>query len=106
METCLRLLEGKHDFASFQAAGSSVRTSEREVFSTQISPRDEELWTISIEANGFLRYMVRNIVGTLVEVGRGKLTMEGFSAVLASCDRKEAGMTAPARGLCLQEVRY
>ena len=106
METCLKSLEGKHDFASFQATGSNIRNTEREVFSTRIAPTAKHIWTITIEANGFLRHMVRNIVGTLVEVGRGKLTESEFSAIVAAHDRKQAGMTAPARGLCLKEVRY
>ena len=106
MERCLKLLEGKHDFSSFRATGSNVRSSERIVLSTGIAPAGEDIQAITIEANGFLRYMVRNIVGTLVEVGRGKLTAEEFSAIVAACDRKQAGMTAPARGLCLLEVRY
>jgi tRNA pseudouridine38-40 synthase len=106
MERCLKLLDGRHDFASFQAAGSSVRNSEREIFTTRIASASGHLWVISIEANGFLRHMVRNIVGTLVEVGRGKLSEEGFTEVLTARDRKQAGMTAPARGLCLMEVRY
>jgi tRNA pseudouridine38-40 synthase len=76
------------------------------VLSTGIPPAGELIWVITIEGNGFLRHMVRNIVGTLVEVGRGKLTVEGFSAIVAARDRKQAGMTAPARGLCLVEVRY
>ena len=58
------------------------------------------------EANGFLRHMVRNLVGTLVQVGRGKLTPDGFSDILASKDRRMAGMTAPAHGLCLVAVHY
>ncbi len=106
MKTCLELLEGRHDFASFQATGSNVRSAEREVYSTRVSLIRQDLWAITIEANGFLRHMVRNVVGTLVEVGRGRLTEEGFSAVVAARDRKKAGMTAPARGLFLMEVRY
>jgi tRNA pseudouridine38-40 synthase len=103
---CLKLLEGRHDFSSFQAAGSAVRSSERVVLATEVSSFDEHTRLIAIEANGFLRHMVRNIIGTLVDVGSGKLTEEGFSAVIAVRDRQQAGMTAPARGLCLLEVRY
>jgi tRNA pseudouridine38-40 synthase len=88
MERCLKLLEGRHDFSSFQATGSSVRSSERIVLSTGIAPAGEDVQAITME------------------VGRGKLTVEEFSAVVAACDRKQAGMTAPARGLCLLEVRY
>ena len=106
MVKCLKLLEGRHDFASFQAAGSSVRSTERIVLATEISSVGEYTRLITIEANGFLRHMVRNIIGTLVDVGSGKLTEEGFCAVLAARSRQQAGMTAPARGLCLLEVRY
>ena len=106
MVKCLKLLEGRHDFASFQAAGSSVRSTERVVLATEITAVGEYTRLITIEANGFLRYMVRNITGTLVDVGSGKHTEEGFSAVLAAGNRQQAGMTAPARGLCLLEVRY
>ena len=106
MEKCLKLLEGVHDFSSFQAAGSKVRNAERIVLSTGISPADRNTWVINVEANGFLRHMMRNIVGTLVDVGKGKLTEDEFSEIVAARDRKKAGMTAPARGLCLVEVRY
>ena len=106
MAKCLKLLEGKHDFSSFQAAGSRVRSTERVVLATDITTVGDATRLITIEANGFLRHMVRNIVGTLVDVGSGKLSEEGFSAVLAARDRQQAGMTAPARGLCLLEVRY
>jgi tRNA pseudouridine38-40 synthase len=60
----------------------------------------------TIEADGFLRFMVRNIVGTLVEVGLGKMSSEGFKDVLISKDRAQAGITAPAHGLFLREVKY
>ncbi|UCG20502.1 MAG: tRNA pseudouridine(38-40) synthase TruA [Deltaproteobacteria bacterium] len=106
MAKCLKLLEGRHDFTSFQAAGSSVRSSERVVLATEITSVGEHTRLINIEANGFLRHMVRNITGTLVDVGSGRLTEEGFAAILAARDRQQAGMTAPARGLCLLEVRY
>jgi len=106
MVKCLKLLEGRHDFSSFQAAGSSVRSTERVVLATEITAVGEYTRLITIEANGFLRHMVRNIVGTLVDVGSGKHAEEVFSAVLAARNRQQAGMTAPARGLCLLEVRY
>jgi len=106
MQRSLRSLEGRHDFASFQAAGSSARNTERTVLSTAVVASPEENWSIQIAADGFLRHMVRTIVGTLVEVGRGKLSDKEFVALLAARDRRRAGMTAPARGLCLVEVRY
>ena len=55
---------------------------------------------------GFLRYMVRNIVGTLIEVGKGRLVAEDIPTILAACDRTQAGPTAPAQGLCLMKVEY
>ena len=61
---------------------------------------------IRIEANAFLRHMVRNIVGTLIEVGRGRLSPETVFNILMSCDRKIAGPTAPAKGLFLEKVFY
>ncbi len=106
MVKCLKLLEGRHDFASFQAAGSSVRSTERVVMATEITRVGEDIRLITIEANGFLRHMMRNIIGTLVDVGSGKLTEEGFFGVVSARNRQQAGMTAPARGLCLLEVRY
>jgi len=106
VEKSLRSLEGKHDFASFQAAGSGARTTERTVLSTAVVAHPDHIWSIRIAADGFLRHMVRTIVGTLVEVGRGKLGVEEFVALVAARDRKRAGMTAPARGLCLVEVQY
>jgi tRNA pseudouridine38-40 synthase len=106
MEVSLRSLEGRHDFSSFQAAGSDVCSTERTVFSTAIVPLPGDIWSIRILADGFLRHMMRTIVGTLVAVGRGKLAEEEFAAVLAARDRRRAAMTAPARGLCLLEVHY
>jgi tRNA pseudouridine38-40 synthase len=61
---------------------------------------------ITMEAQGFLKYMVRNIVGTLVEIGRGQRTPEAMKDIIASRDRNIAGVTAPARGLYLKEVKY
>ena len=59
-----------------------------------------------VTAKGFLRYMVRNIVGTLIEVGRSRLEPEDIANMLAACDRSQAGPTAPAQGLCLMKVEY
>ena len=106
MMKCLKLLEGKHDFSSFKAAGSSVSSTERVIMTTEITRVEEDTRLITVEANGFLRHMMRNIIGTLVDVGSGKLTEEGFSEVVSARNRQQAGMTAPARGLCLLEVRY
>ena len=106
MEECLERIRGLHDFAAFMASGSPVKSSERCIFRAELySPADHRLH-FTFEANGFLRHMIRNLVGTLVEAGRGKLTPDDFSAILAGKDRRMAGMTAPARGLCLIAVHY
>ena len=86
MTAAARVLEGRHDFAAFQAAGGSTKTTERIVSSSVISrtASEEPLVTYDISGNGFLRYMVRNIVGTLVEVGRGRRPGEWVAEVLRS----------------------
>jgi len=107
---------GQHDFSSFRASGCGAKTTTRTVSFLEIA-RSEEISfmtaifegnfiRISIEANAFLRHMVRNIVGTLVEVGRGKLSPESFRDILSSCDRTAAGPTAPAQGLFLDKITY
>ncbi|MCU0587034.1 MAG: tRNA pseudouridine(38-40) synthase TruA [Syntrophobacteraceae bacterium] len=103
---CLRLLAGSHDFAAFMAAGSSVRSTERTLHRAELIFPDSEHWVLRFEANGFLRHMVRNLVGTLVDVGKGKLAPEGFREIMNSGDRRRAGMTAPAHGLFLVDVAY
>lgn len=105
MRRCLKLIIGKHDFSSFQAAGSSTKDSIREVYGANLK-KQNDLICLSIEANGFLRHMVRNIVGTLVDVGTGKKSPSDFTAILASKNRALAGATAPSQGLFLGEVRY
>jgi tRNA pseudouridine38-40 synthase len=103
---CLHSILGCHDFSAFMASGSSVSSTERCMLAADVQIRDSHLVVLSFEANGFLRHMVRNIVGTLVEVGKGKRTAEEFIEVLKSKDRGRAGMTAPAHGLYLVNVRY
>ncbi len=103
---CLRRVVGTHDFAAFMAAGSSVRSTERTVYRADLSRPVPERWVFRFEADGFLRHMVRNLVGTLVDVGAGKLSPEDFSKIMESRDRRRAGMTAPAHGLFLVDVSY
>lgn len=105
MERAVSGLEGEHDFASFQAAGCEAAHSVRRVYKNSIR-RERELVYYDVEANAFLRHMVRNIVGTLVEIGRGERTPESFAALIDAKDRTLAGPTAPATGLFLMEVRY
>ena len=100
-----RSLTGRQDFKSFQAADKRERTSVRKVFYIDINKRKSFL-TIDIEADGFLYNMVRNIVGTMVEVGRGYLPSGSVRKILKNRDRTTAGPTAPAKGLFLVEVKY
>jgi len=118
MQAAARLLEGQRDFAAFQATGSSTQTTERVVLSSSVHADAVEsgrlrlcrtegrLLTYEITGNGFLRHMVRNITGSLVEIGRGRRNVEWIRDVLASRDRTRAGPTAPASGLFLMRVDY
>jgi tRNA pseudouridine38-40 synthase len=117
-------LVGKHDFASFQSAGSERESTVRTIFAVTVTragagqgghpangqgaTEDERdaLVTIDVEGDGFLYNMVRAIAGTLVEVGRGRRAAESVAEVIAACNRCAAGQTAPAHGLSLLWVRY
>jgi tRNA pseudouridine38-40 synthase len=105
MALAARALEGRHDFASFQASGSPTTMTVREIFSSAIT-RDGALITYEVSGEGFLRHMVRSIVGTLVEVGRGRKPPEWMREVIASRSRIEAGRTVPPHGLVLVKVDY
>ena len=135
MRTAARLLEGRHDFAAFRATGGSAATTEREIFISRIAdcglriggesavesavqsaiesaiesairnPQSAML-TYDIAGTGFLRHMVRIIVGSLVEIGRGRRPVEWISRAIASRDRAAAGPTAPPHGLFLVHVDY
>ncbi|MEM7413731.1 MAG: tRNA pseudouridine(38-40) synthase TruA [Myxococcota bacterium] len=99
-------LVGSHDFASFQAAGSDVSTTMRTLRRLEIGGEVGGVLSLWFEGSGFLRHMVRNLVGTLLEVAGGKRNPEGMPALLAACDRSQAGPTAPAHGLTLVRVSY
>jgi len=97
---------GTHDFTSFATAGGSVReTNVRTIHRIEVYRRGEEV-RIDVEGSGFLYRQVRNMVGTLCEIGCGRRRPEDAPGILAARDRRQAGNTAPARGLCLQWVRY
>ena len=98
-------LQGTHDFRSFQATGSEVKTTKRTLLELSVAREGDEIVT-SCTANGFLRHMVRNIVGTLIEVGRGMRSPADVKRILDGCDRQLAGATAPPQGLCLMRVMY
>ena len=98
-------LIGKHDFGAFEGANTEAAQSVRTV--TQAAWRADGDWLLfDIEGDGFLYNMVRAIVGTLVDVGRGKMSLGAFREGFESRDRRRAGPTAPACGLCLMQVRY
>jgi tRNA pseudouridine38-40 synthase len=97
---------GRHDFASFQTAGSNVKTTERTLERLDIEGEAGGEIALRFEGSGFLRHMVRNLTGTLVEVGSGRRRPDEMPALLAARDRRRAGRTAPAEGLTLEWVRY
>ncbi len=105
MAEAAQLLVGTQDFRSFQAAGSAVAHTVRTVHWCQLSRSGPEL-RLSINADGFLYHMVRNIVGSLLLVGNGRMTPQDFRRLILARDRSKAGPTAPASGLCLEEVFY
>ncbi|MBI4517569.1 MAG: tRNA pseudouridine(38-40) synthase TruA [Deltaproteobacteria bacterium] len=105
MNQAAALVLGEHDFTSFRAVDCDAATAVRRIFRSEFSAKAEQL-TYTVEATAFLRHMVRNLVGTLVEVGRGERSVEEFRALLALRDRTRAGATAPAQGLCLVSVAY
>lgn len=105
MREAICYLEGEHDFSSFRAAGCDAAHPVRKVYRASLDRRDE-LLVFSIEATAFLRHMVRNIAGTLVEVGRGLRPAQAFGHLLEARDRTKAGSTAPAHGLFLVQVKY
>ena len=112
MARAARLLEGEHDFISFAAVGDAASSGEaesmvRRIFSSRLLRRRRlSLLVYEVRGSGFLHHMVRNIVGTLVELGSGKLSPADFRRILEGRDRTLAGPTAPARGLCLVRVEY
>jgi len=105
MRDAAAALVGRHDFASFQAGGGFVRETTRTLTRVELRETAGEL-QIEIDGDGFLRHMVRAIVGTLVEIGAGNRPVDDLLRVLAARDRRAAGLTAPASGLTLVSVRY
>lgn len=99
------LVVGTHDFSAFRAGTCAAATPVRTVLQASWRP-EGDLWHFEITANAFLQHMVRILVGTLLEVGRGKRHPAHVADVLASQDRRQAGNTAPPHGLCLVEVHY
>lgn len=115
MRHAAKHLVGRHDFSAFCASDSSAKDKTREIFDIGIAkgspapffklPRESHL-RLSFTGRGFLKQMVRNIVGTLVDVGLGKTPPDRIKEILKSGDRRQAGPNAPARGLYLRHVNY
>ncbi len=125
MVAASKAIVGEHDFVAFQGRGSDVQTTVRTVLSAELAemnihtdlplalsplepamPRDGRLLRFEITGTGFLRHMVRIVVGTLVDIGRGQLEVEDMARLIASRDRRQAGHTAPPHGLMLWTVTY
>ncbi len=109
---CLSELVGTHDFSSFEAAGSRDRSytdgrgAVRTIYRTELVEPEDSYLQMVFTGDGFLRHMVRNIAGTVLEVGGGKRSAEEFVEILRSKDRNRAGATAPSNGLSLLKVHY
>jgi tRNA pseudouridine38-40 synthase len=106
LATAMEQLPGRRDWTGFAASACDKRDRVRRLSVARLErPSPERLW-LTFAADGFLQHMVRNLAGTLLEIGGGRMPPETIAAVLASGDRNLAGPTAPARGLCLMRVRY
>ncbi|RZA03058.1 MAG: hypothetical protein EOP11_16315 [Proteobacteria bacterium] len=122
MQKALDLLRGEHDFKSFQNVGTPMEDTVREILEAQLiehnqDPKLAPPWMpapelgarvieIRVRGTGFLKQMVRTIVGTVVEVGRGKIPPEEITRIIESKNRSASGMTAPANGLFMDNVEY
>ena len=105
MQEAGKMIVGERDFSSFACTRHNRQTTVRTVLRCDVSRRGEWIY-FDVEGTGFLYHMVRNIVGTLLEVGRGYWPPEKVAEILAACDRNVAGPTAPPNGLSLEWVRY
>ncbi len=105
MNRAAQMLLGEHDFSSFMGSGSGVKTTIRNIMAAEIVARGAKLF-FYIQGSGFLRHMVRNIVGTLILVGQGKIEPEEIMRIMALKNRSLAGPTAPPQGLYLVGVDY
>ncbi len=106
MQSAILHIIGTNDFKAFEGAGSPRSSTKRCVINAGLQQKEEKYLIFEIEADGFLRFMVRNIVGTLLDVGLCKITPDDFKKILLSKDRNLAGATAPPHGLFLMNVKY
>lgn len=105
MQAAADYLIGEHDFQSFCAAGSTAQSTVRTIYDINVE-RKETMISIKVTGNGFLYNMVRIIAGTLMEVGKGKISPEQMKDILEAKDRTKAGPTAPAKGLMLYQYQF
>ncbi len=112
MQTCLDLVVGRHDFSSFENQGSrdkdkpSRKGAVRTITRAELHSHNQHNHNFVFVGEGFLRHMVRNMVGTILEVGRGQMSVSAFHAALLAKDRSQGGPTAPPHGLTLKKVYY
>jgi tRNA pseudouridine38-40 synthase len=106
MQQALAMLEGTHDFSAFRAAGGAPMSPVRTIYEAKVEEKPGNLLEFTIYGNGFLYHMVRNIIGTVANVGLGRISLERFAEIFASLDRHQASATAPACGLYLYRVEY
>jgi len=106
MREVLTVFLGRHDFTSFCSTHTDSEDHVRTILAAVVDKTADGMITVTIEADGFLRYMVRTIVGTLAYAGLGKCTQAEASAILESRDRRNAKLTAPPQGLFLKQVNY
>ena len=105
MRTAAHQLKGEHDFASFQAVGSDVKNTVRTILASEVVVKGDRVY-LWMQGSGFLRHMVRNIAGTLLQIGRGKFVPDDMQKIMELRDRRNAGPTAPPQGLYLVGVEY
>lgn len=105
MEKSIGFFLGTHDFSAFRSTGSSTKTSVRRIFDVKLT-RTEDNILFEVSGDGFLYNMVRIMVGTIVDVGMGRIKSNDIPCIIESLERKRAGRTAPAQGLYLVEVYY
>lgn len=105
MNEAMKKIVGTYDFSSFRAAGGAPMSPIRTIFSAECKKKDEII-EFEFFGSGFLYHMVRNLVGTIVDVGRNRFSLDDFQEILEAKDRKRAGRTAPAQGLYLISVKY
>jgi tRNA pseudouridine38-40 synthase len=106
MNQAARILMEYEDFGAFCKAGSDVKTTICHVTKAEWIQTADDAWYFEITANRFLRNMVRAVVGTLIEVGRHRMTLDEFREVILGGRRTQAGESMPAKALCLERVRY